>query len=426
MSKFLLVSLTLLFSMTLAYGQGTSGVTGTVTDTTGAVVPGVKVTLLDTRNSREQSTVTSDKGAYSFTNLQPGAGYRITVTGQGFQTFVLDGVQIGVMSDQTHNIQLTPGQVTETVTVVSTSGDATLNTTDSSIGNIIGARQLRELPIQLRGSPAALIGLQPGAVGTNVCAGATSGNRTGSVAGSRADQGNVTLDGIDVNDQAGGFAFATVGNAPIDSIQEYRTITADQDAAEGRSAGGQVLLTTRSGTNEFHGSAYEYNRTAATAANDFFNNRIGVKRPALTRNQFGGSIGGPVKKDRIFFFFNYEGRRDARQIALSRTVPLAQVRAGGLGYVNNGKDANGNPCAAVGGNAARLNNPVTAQCVTILTAAQVAALDPQGVGADTALESVINSRYPRPNDLTGGDGVNTGLFRFNAPIQVDHKTYVAR
>jgi len=231
MSKFLLVSLTLLFSMTMAYGQGTSGVTGTVTDTTGAVVPGVKVTLLDTRNSREQSTVTSDKGAYSFTNLQPGAGYRITVTGQGFQTFVLDGVQIGVMSDQTHNIQLTPGQISETVTVISTSGDATLNTTDSSIGNIIGARQLRELPIQLRGSPAALIGLQPGAVGTNVFAGATSGNRTGSVAGSRADQGNVTLDGIDVNDQAGNFAFATVANAPIDSVQEFRAVTSGAAAS---------------------------------------------------------------------------------------------------------------------------------------------------------------------------------------------------
>jgi len=119
-------------------------------------------------------------------------------------------------------------------------------------------------------------------------------------------------------------------------------------------------------------------------------------------------------------------RRDARGSAQSRTVPLAHVRSGGLAYINNGKDANGNPCAAVGSNAARLNNPVTAQCVTILTAAQVAAIDPQGVGANSALESVINSRYPVPNDLTFGDGINTGFFRFNAPIQLDHKTYVTR
>ena len=219
MRKFLLVSLTLLFSMTVAFGQTTSGVTGIVTDATGAVVPGAKVTLLDTKTSREKTTVTSDNGIYKFTNLQPGPGYRITVTAQGFQTFVLDGVQVGIASDQTHNVELTAGQVSETVTVVSTTGEATLNTTDASIGNIIGPRQLKELPIQLRGSPAALIGLQPGAVGTNVFAGAIGGNRSGSVAGSRADQGNVTLDGIDVNDQAGNFAFSTVANAPIDSVQ---------------------------------------------------------------------------------------------------------------------------------------------------------------------------------------------------------------
>jgi len=405
--------------------QQVSGVTGVVTDSTGANVPGVSVRLENTLRGTVAETTTNDSGVYIFAKVPPGGGYRLTFTKENFNKLVLDDLALGVGTTETHDAKLEVGQINQTIEVRAVS--ATLNTTDASVGNVLNSEILHDLPLLIRESPATLLGLQAGVVANSASTGtANDANRNGAITGSRTDQGNVTLDGIDVNDQAGGFAFATVGNAPIDSIQEYRTITADQDAAEGRSAGGQVLLTTRSGTNDFHGSAYEYNRTAATAANDFFNNRIGVKRPALTRNQFGGSIGGPVKKDRIFFFFNYEGRRDARQIALSRTVPLAQVRAGGLGYVNNGKDANGNPCAAVGGNAARLNNPVTAQCVTILTAAQVAALDPQGVGADTALESVINSRYPRPNDLTGGDGVNTGLFRFNAPIQVDHKTYVAR
>src|SRR5207245_10373145 len=103
-------------------------------------------------------------------------------------------------------------------------------------------------------------------------------------------------------------------------------------------------LVTKSGTNDFHGSAYEFNRTAATAANDFLHNRAKIARPSLTRNQFGGSVGGPVRKDRLFFFFNYEGRRDTSQSAQARTVPLDHVRTGGLAYVNNRNDAQGSPC----------------------------------------------------------------------------------
>jgi hypothetical protein len=181
-------------------------------------------------------------------------------------------------------------------------------------------------------------------------------------------------------------------------------------------------LVTKSGTNDFHGAVYEYNRTEVMAANDFFNNSAGVARPGLVRNQFGADLGGPIKKDKLFFFFNYEGRRDASQLAASRTVPLASVRAGGINYINDGTDAQGNPCTST----ARLNNPVTAQCITQLSAAQAEALDPQGIGADPALLSLIGKQYPQANDLTGGDGVNTGLFRFNALDQVHHNTYLAR
>src|SRR5205085_6828091 len=136
----------------------------------------------------------------------------------------------------------------------------------ASIGNVIGERRLRELPIQIRSSPAALISLQPGVVGNNVGTGNT--NRVGSVIGSRADQGNITVDGIDANDQATGQFAATVGNAPIDAIQEFRAVTANPSASEGRSSGGQVQLVTKSGTNQFHGSVREYNRNDYFAAND--------------------------------------------------------------------------------------------------------------------------------------------------------------
>src|SRR5215211_758524 len=340
---FLLLLPVMCFAQTTS---STSAVTGTVTDAQGAVIAGATVTLVDTKTSQERTTTTNDRGVYLFAQVPPGQGYRLKFTATGFESLELSGVALGVGNTETHNAQLTVGQVSTNV-VVTTEGGATLNTVDASIGNVIEERRLKELPIQFRASPAALIGLQPGVIGNNVGTGAT--NRVGSVTGSRADQGNITVDGIDANDQATGQAFATTGNAPIDAIQEFRTVTANPAASEGRSSGGQIELITKSGTNEFHGSLREFNRTAATTANTFFNNRTGVERPQLTRNQFGGSIGGPLYlprfgeggpsftsgKDRLFFFFDYEARRDAQGISYTRTVPLAHLRNGSLGYVNN-------------------------------------------------------------------------------------------
>src|SRR5205085_7546139 len=134
-----------------------------------------------------------------FNQVQPGRGYKLTFASPGFQTLTISDVALGVGNVETHNAQLTAGQVNETVSVTA-SGEATLNTTDASIGNVIETRRLVDLPVQIRSSPASLIGLQPGVVGNNVGTAAT--NRVGSVTGARADQGNITVDGIDANDQA--------------------------------------------------------------------------------------------------------------------------------------------------------------------------------------------------------------------------------
>ncbi|MGH9818678.1 MAG: carboxypeptidase regulatory-like domain-containing protein, partial [Pyrinomonadaceae bacterium] len=417
MKRVLLIVLAIFVLSIASFAQATSGVTGIVSDPTGALVPGAKVTLLDTKNSKEVTTVTDNQGSYRFANLIPGSGYKLTVAASGFQTYVLTEVHLGIGVTETHNIPLTTGQVTESVEVVSTTGDATLNTTDSSIGNIIGQRQLRELPIQIRGSPAALIGLQPGAVGSNVNAG--GGNRTGSVTGARADQGNITVDGIDANDQTTGQAFNTVSNAPIDSIQEFRAVTSGPNSIDGRSSGGQIQLTTNSGTNKYHGNLREYYRTEKTSANSFFNNKNKVAIAALRRHQYGGSLGGPLPffnfgendggffksgKDRLFFFVDVELRRDRSQNNATRTVPLQSFRNGNVGYINN------NPgCTST----SRLNTTPT--CISFLTPAQSAVLDPQGIGPNAALLALYNARFPLPNDLTGGDGRNTGLLRWNAP-----------
>ncbi len=424
--RFLMMSLLLVLFPVLVWGQQTSSMTGVVTDSAGAAVSGADVKLTDTKTALEQSTKTNEQGVYLFVRVPPGSGYKLSFSAQGFDTLVLTDISAGVGVTETHNAQLSIGQVSNTVTVTS-SGEATLNTTDASIGNVINSRRLRELPIQIRNSPAALIGLQPGVVGNNVGTGAA--NRVGSVIGSRADQGNITVDGIDANDQATGQFAATVGNAPIDSIQEFRAISTNPGASEGRSSGGQVQLVTKSGNNEYHGSLREYNRTAFTAANSFFNNRAGIPRPQLTRNQFGGSIGGPLYlprlgegggstiggKDRLFFFFDYEGRRDAQGVAYLRTVPLNHFRNGSLAFLNNTAGCPTN---------ARLNT--RPECITILTPAQVAAIDPRGVGASGGLLSFIQSRYPQANDLTAGNGINTGGFRFNAPSRRADNTYTTR
>ena len=281
-------------------------------DATGAVVPGVQVTLYDTKTDRTFTTTSNNEGSYTFNNVPPGTAYRLTFTAPSFQTLVMNNITLGVAKTETYDAVLSAGNVSATVDVAATGNGETLNTTDATIGNVIDQRQLRELPIQIRSSPAALIGLQPGVVGNNVGTGST--NRVGSVTGSRADQGNITIDGFDANDQATGQFAATVGNAPIDSVQEFRAVSTNPNASEGRRRGGQVEIVTKSGTNKFHGNLREYNRTENFAANGFFPNAAGVysaqdqansggilvagtqkqPRPHLVRNQFGGSLGGPL------------------------------------------------------------------------------------------------------------------------------------
>lgn len=422
MRKLVFASFFALLILTTVRGQEVSGVRGVVSDKSGAAVAGVDVALDHDQSNLHLKTTTNDEGVYQFLRLAPGPGYRLTFSKEGFRKVEISDVYLGVNSTSTRNATVEIGVITQSVEVRAT-GEQTIDTTDATIGNVFGTDLLHSLPIQIRESPAVLLQLQPGVV--PLTGNDASGNRSGAVTGARADQGNITIDGIDANDQATGQAFATVGNAPIDAVQEFRGITAGDTADMGRSSGAQIQLVTKSGTNNWHGNAYEYHRNTITAANSFFNNASGVPRAALIRNQFGGSLGGPVKKDKLFFFFNYEGRRDASQDNIARTVPLDQFRNGTVGYINNGSDAQGNPCDA----SARLNNSVTAQCISFTPATganSLASLDPKGVGTDAALLTFVDSRYPHANDLTGGDGINTGLLRFNAPVRRYYNTYTTR
>ena len=388
--------------------QATSGLTGVVTDASGAVVVGADVKLENPDTAFSAAMTTNRQGEYQFLHVAPSPNYRLTVSKENFRVTTLSRFGVGVGVTETRDVKLLVGNARETVEVTA-GGEGTVNTIDASIGNVITSQQVAELPSLFRDDAGALLGLQPGVQITG------GDSQNGSVTGSRADATTVTLDGIDVNDETTGQAFHTVGRAPLDSVSEVRTIVGNADVSFGRGAGAQVDLVTKSGTNQWHGSASEFNRVSAMAANDFFNNLVGNPRAQLTRNQFGASLGGPILKNRLFFFFDYTGRRDATGVQQTLTVPLDPFRQGEISYVNNSNVS----CPG-----ATLNTQPS--CISTLTAAQAAAIDPLQIGANQALLSFVNGRYPEPNQVSGGDGINTGGYLFNAPFYVRDNTFVGR
>ena len=407
----ILVLLLMFVGLQPVFAQQVSGLTGVVTDSSGAAVAGVSVKLTNTLTGAAYSAQTDDIGVYLFPKLPPSSGYTLTFEKENFRTLTISQITLGVGVTETHNAQLEIGSVSQAIEVTAT-GEATLNTTDASIGNVLTTNSLHDLPIQIRTNPARLLGLQPGVVANS--GGGT--NRDGAVTGARTDQGNITVDGIDVNDMAGGFAFTTVGQAPIDSLQEFRTVSADPTADAGRSSGAQIQLVTKSGTNDWHGSARYFNRSDKFAANSFFNNKAGTPKPELHRSQFGGNFGGRIIRDKLFFFSDYEGRRDASQFSNARTVPLAHVFQGQVAYINNGE-----------GCTPQSNLSNAPACITIAPASEVATLDPQGVGANAALMTFLTGRYPVGKLGLGlGNSVNTGGVRFNSPVSLADNIWTSR
>lgn len=388
----LTLALTVLMVPALRAQNVTASITGIVTDTSGAVIPGVQVTLTNSGTGVSYSAVSNGSGAYTIVDVKPGPGYTLTFAYKGFQTLKVTGLYLNVAITRTQDAKLQIGAAAETVTVSGSNENVTLNTTDATIGNNIEVRELNDLPIENRDTPSALFYMEPGVT------------LSGAVTGARTDQSNVTVDGLDVNDEATGQFGTIVALAPVDSVQEFRGTVAGNTADSGQGGGGQYQLVTKSGTNHFHGALVEYHRDTDLEANDWFNNNSGTPRPPLIRNQFGGNIGGPILHNKLFFFFDYNGRRDTLSNLVERTVPMDNYRNGNIAYVNSS-----------GG-------------VSSLDPAQIAALDPSHIGFDPQLLSLINSRFPHANDLTGdyGDGLNTAGFRFNAPYPYSEDDFVQR
>ena len=209
--------------------------------------------------------------------------------------------------------------------------------------------------------------------------------------------------------------FLIVANAPVDSVEQFNGSVAGLVPSVGTGSGGQFQLVTKGGTNRFHGNVNEYHRDTLTEANDWFDNLNGIPRTPLIRNQFGGDLGGPILRDKLFFFFDYSGSRIVESSSAEPIVPLTAFRSGTLNYINNGPGC---------GDSSRLNT--TPNCIRTLSAAQLASLDPAGTGFDPGVLTFIDARYPVANDMTNGDGVNTGGYRFKTPTPNNEDTYVGR
>jgi hypothetical protein len=445
----LVLSVAFLFAVTCAWAQtGTTSLRGVVTDKTGATVANANVTLTNVGQALKREMTTNNAGEYEFLALPPGT-YSLTVELSGFRRFEQKNLQLQVNLPATQNVTLEIGTSTETVEVSAQA--VTLNTTDASLGVAFNENQVKQLPLEGRNVPD-LLSLQAGVLytGNRSDINTDVDTRNGAVNGSRSDQSNVTLDGIAVND-AGGHAFTSVLPVTLDSVQEFRVTTTNYNADQGSSSGAQVALVTKSGTNSFHGSAYEYNRNTYTSANDYFvkaaqiqgclgsSTPLSAKQcnqaPKLIRNVFGGSLGGPIKKDRFYFFLNYEGTRRLEETSAVRTIPTDSLRDGIVFYQCKNTptvaaNCPGGSVKGLSGNSYTIPGPVTNSDGSVtaffaVNAGQITTMDPQHRGPNPATLAYLNS-FPHANDGSVGDGLNYSGFRFSSPISDTKNWYIAK
>jgi hypothetical protein len=310
-----------------AYGQ-VAGATlsGVVRDASGAAIPNVTISTKNGATGATRIVTTDGAGFYSMPNMLPGS-YDITTSATGFSTKVETGITLEVGASQVLDISLQVGEVTAKVQV--TGAAPTIQLETSSISAVLNSTTVRELPLNGR-SWTDLATLQPGVVSVQTHALQDVNRGYGSqvsISGSRPQQNNYRLDGVSLNDYAnGGPGSVLGGNLGVDAIQEFSVLTTNASAEYGKSSGGVVNALTRSGTNQFHGSAYEFLRNSALDARNFFDTTI----PPFKRNQFGAAAGGPIRKDQTFVFGDYEGIRQSLGMTSVNTVPSPAARGGQL------------------------------------------------------------------------------------------------
>jgi hypothetical protein len=413
--------------------SNTTALSGTVTDVTGAVISGANVNIWNAASGSRQNTLTTAKGEFSFEQIQPGT-YEVKVVAPGFSEED-EKVELLVSTPVTLVFKLTVGTTEQTVTVETNLAE--VNTTDATLGKAFNSAQVENLPY-LANNVTYLLSLQPGVLALDSGAqtgGLNQDTRTGIVNGARQDQTNITLDGVDNNDQIFGYAFNGALRSTRDSVEEFRVTTTNANADAGRSSGAQVSLVTKSGTNMIHGSAYEYYRDPGTTSNNWFNKQAELNSgepniaAKVLEHTYGASLGLPIRKDKLFFFGAYEGFRQASDILVSQTVPSVFV-------------AGGSDIGLISGNVTYQACPTSATCQNgttykTLTPAEIAQMD--GRSSDSACATTTCyapmtnaaavayfNTFPQANSNATGDGYNTGTYNFTSPAPLHQFTNIAR
>lgn len=431
------------FMSLVALGQlSTGGIAGRIADPSGAVVAGAQVKLVDVSTGAVRTAKSNSSGRYAFTGLALG-NYNLSITANGFQSMTVTNVPVTVNHTAVENLSLKVGESTQTVTVESTAG-TNLRMTNATVGTSFSNNIAELLPNQNRDVTSILL-TQP------MTQPATSNNLTGGqVAGQMSDQNAYTLDGADASSDTEGnnsyVSFGSGGEAaiptPVESIQEFRVSTNNLGASFNTSAGGELALVTKRGTNKWHGSIYDFYQADELNAFGYDNNQThhyacldpatGQYNPNLTsasclntakqemhRNRFGGSIGGKLFPKflggRTYFYFNYEGRRFPRQEIYKHSVPTATMRNGILEFKDNSGSiiqynlANSTNCAGPNGTGG-------------------GACDPLGYGLDPVVGNLWNKYLPLPNQplSTVGNGLNIGTFAANLSLPISDNFAVMR
>lgn len=384
------MTLILLFlSAALTSAQGTNAsITGTVTDPAGAVIPSVSITAENTGTGVTLTTLSNEVGVYNFPSVQPGV-YRITAESLGFRRYVYNNVTVSVSARLSMNFPLEISNVGQDVEVSAPPASPLLANT-ASVGGVISGREIHDLPLPDRDA-LGLVLTQPGLLGDNF-----GGARIGAL--------NVTRDGISVMDQRINLGVNSVIFPSTDLVSEVRVITAPVDAEFGHGSG-QVQILTKSGTNQFHGTVFESNRNTALTANTFFNNMLGFPRDDLIRNQFGGGLGGPILKNRTFFYFLYDAQRQITRDVVTTSVYTRTARQGMFRYfpgVLNGNANASTPTVDLNGDPVR-----PAQATGPLQSVDIFGRDLFRPGPDpTGTVQRMISFMPEPNNFRVGDGLN--------------------
>ncbi len=428
-----------LLGVVTAWGQtGTGQISGTVQDSSGGVIVGATVRVMSERTEGSRTATTSNSGTFVVPSL-PAGPYTVEIESKGFRTYVIKNLEVTVGADHPMRVTLEPGPVTSTVTVSETA--LQVQTTEASVSSLVDGKTLSQLPLNRR-NPLHFLGLVPGVVGHSATATSSSGTVTHFVNGDRGRGILTTLDGIDISDPI--IPRGELTNAPVnpDMLQEFRVTTALPRAEYGRNSGAQIEMVTKGGGNRFHGSLYEFFRNTALDANDFFNNHLKdpitgkspIPRRPLRQNQFGGGVSGPILRNKLFFFFGYEGTRRKESFLETNTALTKEARNGQFRFVkgtittsagmfNRLSPSLVNPTTgAVRSDVTICATPTQTNC---LATYDIVKNDPRGLGLDPSMQKLINL-YPSPNDFSSGDGLNTAFFRWLAPTQAPADTYAGK